>query len=760
MSKIGLRVYLREIENLIDRGQLDEAQAHCKHILSLFPKQLDSYRLLGKSLLEAQRFVEAEDLLQRVLSSVPDDFIAQIGMSMIREEEANLDAAIWHMERAYEVQPSNPTIMTELKRLYGRRDGVEPQKIRLTRGALVRMYARTNLFPQAIAEARAALEEDVNRIDLQIILARLLLQTNQKVEASELCSRIITKYPFCLEANRILSEILPETSKAEEAKVFHDRVIALDPYTAFTSSNTPTSDLVPENAVQIDRLENFASTPTWSLRSQDGLQPSDSPQPDWLRSMISEQPATSETISPDQNQQPIDEKAADIPDWMHDAGWAPSKGVEEKPTETTSGTEIVNESPIPADIPDWLKNIQPEQDESSKPVEQIKPEEEKTAESVTEVPHSEKTDRTPGEGTPDWITTFKSEAKKPEQTATAEPVMTIPGANASQTEETEQHILEESEKAASNLPFSLDEIPKTESSPAAIPMDENAQTQQGQKTSTPNDWLEESSVPLSSGKTGPILPSVELPEWLKEIEITPEGDESLKAGKTGPIQESDILPDWLKDFQTPQETVGRPVESRVEPEKMVEPEPLVKIEPEKLEPEPVIEPVKAFVPEPQVELPAAQSPDADLNQWLTQMENETSKPVEPDLEPKTEELQEKAQPVAPVIETPVFEEEKSKVVKINEPKSNIHVESGSSILELQELKEDLDRKDLTEAYRKVNNLIRTTSLIDGTINQLLTAQSHFISEAQYWQMLGDAFKKKGNFRKALESYNKAEDLCQ
>ena len=44
MAKIGLRAYLREIENLIDRGQLDEAQAHCKHILSIYPKQLDAYR--------------------------------------------------------------------------------------------------------------------------------------------------------------------------------------------------------------------------------------------------------------------------------------------------------------------------------------------------------------------------------------------------------------------------------------------------------------------------------------------------------------------------------------------------------------------------------------------------------------------------------------------------------------------------------------------------------------------------------------------
>ncbi len=57
-------------------------------------------------------------------------------------------------------------IQDELRRLYGRRDGVEPPKLRLTRGALVRMYARGDLYRQAIAEAKAALAEDNQRIDI------------------------------------------------------------------------------------------------------------------------------------------------------------------------------------------------------------------------------------------------------------------------------------------------------------------------------------------------------------------------------------------------------------------------------------------------------------------------------------------------------------------------------------------------------------------------------------------------------------------
>ena len=54
MSNVALRVYNREIETMIEGGRLDEAVAHCQHILKTFPMHVEIYRLLGKSFLEAQ----------------------------------------------------------------------------------------------------------------------------------------------------------------------------------------------------------------------------------------------------------------------------------------------------------------------------------------------------------------------------------------------------------------------------------------------------------------------------------------------------------------------------------------------------------------------------------------------------------------------------------------------------------------------------------------------------------------------------------
>ena len=129
MARISLRAYNRDIEVMIDKNQIDEAFAHCRYILELYPKHIDTYRLMGKALLEAQRFSDASDVFHRVLSSVPDDFIAHLGMSIIREDESNLDAAIWHMERSFEVQPSNAAVQVELRRARAAVAGADGQAV-------------------------------------------------------------------------------------------------------------------------------------------------------------------------------------------------------------------------------------------------------------------------------------------------------------------------------------------------------------------------------------------------------------------------------------------------------------------------------------------------------------------------------------------------------------------------------------------------------------------------------------------------------
>jgi len=194
MAKVSLRAYNREIETMIDSGHLDEAIAHCKHILKTFPKHLDTYRLLGKSYLEYKHYPDAVDVFSRVLVVSPSDFVSHVGMSIIRDEENKLDDAIWHMERAFETQPSNAAIQSEMQRLYGRRDGVQLPRIRMTRGALAHMYVQGELYPQAISEIKSVLKEDPGRNDMQVLLARAYYRSGQKMTPLKLPRR------YCVQA--------------------------------------------------------------------------------------------------------------------------------------------------------------------------------------------------------------------------------------------------------------------------------------------------------------------------------------------------------------------------------------------------------------------------------------------------------------------------------------------------------------------------------------------------------------------------------
>ena len=375
MAKVSLRAYNREIEAMIDRGHLDEAIAHCQHILKTYPKHLETYRLLGKSYLEAKRHDEAVDIFSRVLVAEPSDFVAQVGMSIIRDEQGKFDDAIWHMERAFETQPSNAAIQGELQRLYGRRDGVQPPRIRMTRGALAHMYMQGELYPQTISETKGVLEEDQGRTDMQALLAKAYFKSGQKNNAADAASAVLKRYPFCLDANRVLTEILG-SDRPESAEVYRRRVFELDPYAAQVNGSVFESKEVSDAAVTIEQLD-WNGQPTgmssdWGSTSAISLKEGE--QPDWLKNaafaddesaapsapaFVSDQEAASSSDA-DTPAQP----AEDIPDFLRQAGWGESTGAfdESKSSAMFDDEPVADAQPIEqGDMPDWVKAMAPEE---------------------------------------------------------------------------------------------------------------------------------------------------------------------------------------------------------------------------------------------------------------------------------------------------------------------------------------------------------------------------------------------------------------
>jgi tetratricopeptide (TPR) repeat protein len=364
MAKVSLRIYNRDIESLIDQNHLDEAIAHCRHILQTFSKHLDTYRLLGKAYLEAKRYDEAVDVFSRILMSVPDDFVAHVGMSIIRDDQAKLDDAIWHMERAFEAQPSNSAIQGELRRLFGRRDGMEPPKIRMTRGALAHMYVQGELYPQAVSEVKAVLAQDANRDDMKSLLARAYFFAGQKADASDICQQLLKRYPYSFDANRIMVELLQGSDSVETTQVYRHRVNELDPYATFTQGSVFHSSEVSDAAVNLERfdykVQEVEEQVDWSAAGISLGAPAAKAEPEWLKN---DYPAPRAEEKP----APAAQAEADIPDFLRQAGWSESSGAAEQPVsfeaESTAESELA-----PSEMPDWVKAMAPVESEASAPI--------------------------------------------------------------------------------------------------------------------------------------------------------------------------------------------------------------------------------------------------------------------------------------------------------------------------------------------------------------------------------------------------------
>jgi tetratricopeptide (TPR) repeat protein len=277
MSNIALRSYHQKIEVWIEENKIDKAISQSLLILQQFPRNLLTYQILSRALLQKQDFLSADKVFDIILQIEPDDFVSHIGKSMIAENNHFLESAIEHMKLAFEIQPTNEGIKKELKRLFFAKDGFEPNKIHLTRGALIKMYLKGKLYQQTIAEARIGLSESPQRIDYRIAMGKAFFESDDLIQAIETSIEIISKLPFCWAANEILDKVLSRNKNTENYRFFHNRLVELDPYYAYILPSTNSVFDVPDIAVMLEDLterEGYkydlipAITTTWDNQEQ------------------------------------------------------------------------------------------------------------------------------------------------------------------------------------------------------------------------------------------------------------------------------------------------------------------------------------------------------------------------------------------------------------------------------------------------------------------------------------------------------------
>jgi tetratricopeptide (TPR) repeat protein len=610
---------------------------------------------MGKALLEGQRFGDASDVFHRVLSSMPDDFIAHLGMSIIREDEGNLDAAIWHMERSFEVQPSNAAVQVELRRLYSLRDGLTPQKIQLTRGALARMSAKSNLYSQAISELRAALSDDPQRPDLQVVLATMYTLSGSRMEAIETCNTLLSKLPYCFEANRILAEILPETERAEKAQEYKNRLIELDPYYAHLSQVAPTVDQVTDSAVTIERFEydgevidsTTTEQPEWATALGVSIDDEPDPQDETAQWMVSESDEEFPTEEISQEEEIIVESEAapeeipaeeddveQLPDWMSNEEGVVEEDVEGGETETPEWLQDVMEGSGPEEtdtsqaaaaaavIGQELSEI--EQEEAEKPPDEV---DTLTSESIPseDLDEEDSTESIPTEAEAHEEV---NEAELPSDGLTP-PVEAIPGgvvagaavASASLSAAFEDDEGQEIEESVVEIPeeepLDLDTAAPEQLDEGIAPEDDSP-TEEGE--SEIPDWLldlgegmPEEKEPEFETEPGLVEELIEEePDVIQELDEEKDGDTSvIEFAEESEVSESDSA--LIEDFsETGDLTTDEPIEAAedvdLEPEALEEITPQPEIEAAELEP---LAQFKSDVPPGEEEFPES------LPDWLS-----------------------------------------------------------------------------------------------------------------------------------------------
>jgi tetratricopeptide (TPR) repeat protein len=347
---ITYRDYLQEIDHLNDQNMLDQVITHSEYLVEKFPNSFEAARFLGQAYLEEKKYAESASYLQKVLACIPDDFVAHVGMSAIEEEKGKIDAALYHMELAFDTQPSNVVVQEELKRLIEKTGANRPSKINLSKGALIRMYIKGDLYQQALNEANACLDAQPERIDIQVLKAIALARSNQKAQATEICAKILEKLPYCYEANKILLDIYLEKGLQGPAAQARERLASLNPYYRFVTTAGLTEADIDDSKVEVDRL-----TSPNDFFSSGGMR--NEPPP--ISPFTVPLPSSGE-LNTHEEQLPASpvEQNEQLPDFLSAAGWEKSDHLLEDIDENKNEPVQQDSSPVQREkLPDWLQNF-------------------------------------------------------------------------------------------------------------------------------------------------------------------------------------------------------------------------------------------------------------------------------------------------------------------------------------------------------------------------------------------------------------------
>ncbi|MGC9399831.1 MAG: tetratricopeptide repeat protein, partial [Anaerolineae bacterium] len=511
MAEVTLQAYENEIDEMLEEARYVEAFAHLRHLIKHYPRYYKAYYLLGRMMLDAELHILAQDMFRRVLNADPENLLARIGLGLAHEDDK---ASLWNLERAFELDPGNEELASEILRLRGKLSGVQPDYVPLSRAGMARLYLKGHLYSRAVAELRSLLKKEPQRVDLRVALAEAYWRDNQIVQAADTCQQILEQLPYCLKANLILGTLWLQSGQ-EEGRRYLKHAEAVDPENRLATELFGAESFLKEKTVTLERL---AYDPEALSIDQETR---------WFKRLeaISVSVGISEAM-PDMSEEEMQlvdiaaglDSQIQIPDWLEELGPLDEEGeglawLEEEEIQDEELAAWLETEADEGTLPDWLQ-------------ERVEEEAEPEAAIAAEA----------DEEALDWLQEM-APSEKEEVTPPMEAVEEAP------------LTAEEEEEGVPDWLWDL-------RPPKAGEVEEYAEA--------PSDWLEEEPQEEE-----------EIPDWLRELQASQEPEEAPKATareapseKLEEPEEAAELPDWLRELQTQEEIEERAAAEAVETEEM------------------------------------------------------------------------------------------------------------------------------------------------------------------------------------------------
>ena len=205
--------HYRNAEQLARSGHAKEAVEEYRAALSYSPSSSRYQLALALSLMELNRLNEAETHLLQLRESDPDNAVIDLQLARISARQGKIDDAVMEYHRAiYGLWPSDAT------------------KNRLqARFELVDLLTRTGQSRAALAELLVLADEAPGNVDVQMKVAKLLLQHGVPERAKEIFAGLLAKDPHSVQAVLGEADAAFAEGNYADAEAGFRRALRLDP---------------------------------------------------------------------------------------------------------------------------------------------------------------------------------------------------------------------------------------------------------------------------------------------------------------------------------------------------------------------------------------------------------------------------------------------------------------------------------------------------------------------------------------------------